>query len=226
MWHPHPGKISSLTKFIAAAVCAVSTFAITDSTNAANGIPPAKLLYRIDTKDPVVFITIDDGSTRPKDAEAVLNRLKWPVTSFLVPKLVDSHADWFRNLSSSNDISSHTYNHVALKNKSLAQQKQAICKGEGHLLGKFGKTTGYFRPPFGSWDETTLQAAAECGITHVFLWRVSLNGRTITTWGGNIRAGDIIIIHYVNTLAQSLRRLERELKRLKLTPARLSDYVK
>jgi peptidoglycan/xylan/chitin deacetylase (PgdA/CDA1 family) len=199
---------------------------IVDGTRAEVYKDPATLLYRIDTKDPVVFITIDDGKDRPADAEAVLNRLKWPITSFLVPKLVHTHAQWFAQLSSVNDIGSHTAQHIALKGLSFKKQKDEICRGEGRMLGKFGKTTGYFRPPYGLWDPTTLKAAAACGITHVFLWRVSLNGRTITTWGGNIRAGDIIIIHYVGSLAQSLRRLERELKRLKLTPARLSDYVK
>ena len=187
---------------------------------------PAALLYRIDTKDPVVFITIDDGKDHPANAKNILDRLRWPITSFLVPKLVDTQAQWFTQLGSSNDIGSHTAHHIALKGLSFEKQKDEICRGEGRLLGKFGKTVGYFRPPYGLWDSNTLKAAAACGITHVFLWRVSLNGRTITTWGGNIRAGDIIIIHYVGSLAQSLRRLERELKRLKLTPARLSDYVK
>ena len=187
---------------------------------------PATLLYRIETKDPVVFITIDDGKDRPADAVKILDRLKWPITSFLVPKLVGTHAPWFSQLGSVNDIGSHTERHIALKGLSMEKQKKEICRGEGRLLGKFGKTTGYFRPPYGLSDNKTLKAAAACGITHVFLWRVSLNGRTITTWGGNIKAGDIIIIHYVGSLAQSLRRLERELKRLKLTPARLSDYVK
>ena len=53
---------------------------------------PATLLYRIETKDPVVFITIDDGKNRPADAVKILDRLKWPITSFLVPKLVGTHA--------------------------------------------------------------------------------------------------------------------------------------
>ena len=199
---------------------------VVESTRAEVYKDPATLLYRIETKDPVVFITIDDGKDRPANAEAVLNRLNWPITSFLVPKLVGAHAQWFSNFGRVNDIGSHTVRHIALKGLSFEKQKEEICRGEGRLLGKFGRTLGYFRPPFGLWDQNTLKAAAACGISHVFLWRVSLNGRTITTWGGNIRAGDIIIIHYVGSLAQSLRRLERELKRLKLTPARLSDYVK
>lgn len=185
----------------------------------------SSVVYRIETEDPVVFITIDDGKYRPADAQAVLKRLKWPITSFLLPRYAQKNSEWFSRLGAVNDIASHTMNHQRLKGLSLAEQKKEICRGEGRLLGLFGKTTGYFRPPYGLWDDTTVRAASSCGISRVVLWRVSLNGRTITTWGGNIRAGDIIIVHYVNDMAQSLRRLERELRRLQLTPARLSDYL-
>jgi len=88
---------------------------IVESTRAEVYKDPATLLYRIETKDPVVFITIDDGKDRPANAEAVLNRLNWPITSFLVPKLVGDHAQWFSNFGRVNDIGSHTTRHIALK---------------------------------------------------------------------------------------------------------------
>ena len=90
---------------------------------------------------------------------------------------------------------------------------------------KFGSTTGYFRPPYGSWDKRTLQAAAACGISHVVLWTVSLNGKTITTWDGKIHPGNIVLVHYVRSMAQSIRQLEKRLKLQGLTVARLSDYL-
>lgn len=192
----------------------------------ATELPQAKVLYKIDTTDRVVFLTIDDGADKPADAAAELERLQWPVTSFLLPTKIGSFTSWFANLGSRNDIASHTARHIALKGLSFEKQKKEICEGERRIKEKFGSTTGYFRPPYGSWDKRTLQAAAACGISHVVLWTVSLNGRTITTWDGKIHPGNIVILHYVRSMAQSIRTLEKRLKRQGLTVARLSDYLK
>ena len=192
----------------------------------ATELPQAKLLYKVDTTDKVVFLTIDDGADKPADAAAELERLQWPVTSFILPTKIGTFANWFSSLGSHNDIATHTARHIALKGLSFEKQKKEICEGERRIKEKFGSTTGYFRPPYGSWDKRTLQAAAACGISHVVLWTVSLNGRTITTWDGKIHRGNIVLVHYVRSMAQSIRQLEKRLKLQGLTVARLSDYLK
>ena len=191
----------------------------------ATELPQAKVLYKIETKDKVVFLKIDDGADKPADAAAELERLQWPLTSFILPTKVGTFANWFSSLGSHNDIATHTARHIALKGLSFEKQKKEICEGERRIKEKFGSTTGYFRPPYGSWDKRTLQAAAACGISHVVLWTVSLNGKTITTWDGKIHRGNIVIAHYVRSLAQSIRQLEKRLKAQGLTVARLSDYL-
>lgn len=192
----------------------------------ATELPQAKLLYKVDTTDKVVFLTADDGSDRPSDAVTELERLQWPISSFILPSKVGTYATWFTSLGSRNDIGTHTARHTALKGLSFDKQKKEICEGERRIKEKFGSTTGYFRPPYGSWDKRTLQAAAACGISHVVLWTVSLNGRTITTWDGKIHRGNIVLVHYVRSMAQSIRQLEKRLKLQGLTVARLSDYLK
>ena len=192
----------------------------------ATELPQAKLLYKVDTTDKVVFLTADDGSDRPSDAVTELERLQWPISSFILPSKVGTYATWFTSLGSRNDIGTHTARHTALKGLSFDKQKKEICEGERRIKEKFGSTTGYFRPPYGSWDKRTLQAAAACGISHVVLWTVSLNGRTITTWDGKIHPGNIVLVHYVRSMAQSIRQLEKRLKLQGLTVARLSDYLK
>lgn len=189
-------------------------------------LPQAKVLYKIHTTDKVVFFTADDGADKPADAEAELERLQWPVSSFILPSKIGPYASWFTSLGSKNDIGTHTAHHIALKGLTFDQQKSEICEGERRIKEKFGSTTGYFRPPYGSWDKRTLQAAAACGISHVVLWTVSLNGRTITTWDGKIHPGNIVLVHYVRSMAQSIRQLEKRLKAQGLTVARLSDYLK
>jgi len=192
----------------------------------ATELPQAKLLYKVDTTDKVVFLTADDGYDRPADAVTELERLQWPITSFILPSKVGAYSSWFSSLGSRNDIGTHSARHTALKGLSFNKQKKEICEGERRINEKFGSTTGYFRPPYGSWDKRTLQAAAACGISHVVLWTVSLNGKTITTWDGKIHPGNIVLVHYVRSMAQSIRQLEIRLKRQGLTVARLSDYLK
>jgi hypothetical protein len=63
-------------------------------------------------------------------------------------------------------------------------------------------------------------------MTHLLMWRVTVWGDNISTWGGDIKAGDVILLHYVQSLSQSIRTLEAELRRLGLKPALLSDYLK
>jgi peptidoglycan/xylan/chitin deacetylase (PgdA/CDA1 family) len=211
--------------FIAAIVFG-SVISISSHSILATELPQAKLLYKVDTTDKVVFLTADDGADKPADAAAELERLQWPITSFILPTKVGTYASWFSDLGSRNDIATHTARHIALKGLSFEKQKKEICEGERRIKEKFGSTTGYFRPPYGSWDKRTLQAAAACGISHVVLWTVSLNGRTITTWDGKIHPGNIVLVHYVRSMAQSIRQLEKRLKRQGLTVARLSDYLK
>jgi peptidoglycan/xylan/chitin deacetylase (PgdA/CDA1 family) len=211
--------------FIAAVVFG-SVISISSHSILATELPQAKLLYKVDTTDKVVFFTADDGADKPADAAAELARLQWPITSFILPTKVGTFASWFSDLGSRNDIATHSARHIALKGLSFEKQKKEICEGERRIKEKFGSTTGYFRPPYGSWDKRTLQAAAACGISHVVLWTVSLNGRTITTWDGKIHPGNIVLVHYVRSMAQSIRQLEKRLKRQGLSVARLSDYLK
>ena len=203
-----------------------SVISISSQSILATELPQAKVLYKIDTTDKVVFFTADDGADKPADAATELERLQWPISSFILPTKIGSQASWFSNLGSRNDIGTHSANHIALKGLSFEKQKTEICEGERRIKEKFGSTTGYFRPPYGSWDKRTLQAAAACGISHVVLWTVSLNGKTITTWDGKIHPGNIVLVHYVRSMAQSIRQLEMRLKRQGLTVARLSDYLK
>lgn len=213
-------------RFLLLSVATCSFVAYATSPLHATSIPEAKLLYTVSTTDRVVFITADDGADRPVDTAAVLERLQWPITSFILPSKVGTYATWFSSLGSRNDIASHSERHIALKGLSFDKQKKEICAGEQKMKEKFGSTTGYFRPPYGSWDKRTLQAAAACGISHVVMWTVSLNGRTITTWDGEIHPGNIVLVHYVRSMARSLRTIEKKLASLNLKVARLSDYLK
>jgi peptidoglycan/xylan/chitin deacetylase (PgdA/CDA1 family) len=99
----------------------------------ATELPQAKLLYKVDTTDKVVFLTADDGSDRPADAVTELERLQWPITSFILPSKIGTYSSWFSSLGSRNDIGTHSARHTALKGLSFDKQKKEICEGERRI---------------------------------------------------------------------------------------------
>lgn len=220
------GRVRKSGVFAAGALAVITALTpMSGGQDASAARPRAEILYRIETKDPVVFVTIDDGWHQPEIAGKILRRVRWPITSFLLPENVESHWEYFRDVAVRNDIGTHTANHRILKGLPFEVQKKEICEGEERVRRVTGGTTGYFRPPTGSWDETTLEAAAACGISKVLLWKVSMNGWVMTTWGGPIRAGDIVLVHYVDSIGLSFKRLRREMESQGLRPAILTDYI-
>lgn len=187
----------------------------------------SKVVSRIETRDPVVFVTIDDGFTRSEAAARELELLQWPITSFVMPgTLGRGKTSYFSALGSRSEFANHTTHHPNLTRLSAKQQRREICHADTSLNKLVGPHTKYFRPPGGAYNDQVLESALRCGMTHTVLWRVTVSDSTIATWGGPIHRGDIILLHYRKSLDVSLKVLAKELKRLKLQPAMLSDYLR
>lgn len=185
----------------------------------------AVLLSRIETKDAVVFITIDDGHTRSVSAQRTLEKLGWPVTSFVLSRPFSSDPSYFQTIGRGSDLGNHTMSHKNMKTLSYIAQKREICGAQKVFRQKSSTTPFMFRPPYGRYNQETLKAATACGIAHVLLWKVVVSDGRITTQGGPIRRGDIILLHYVKSLDKSLRVLDAKLRSLGLTPAPLARYL-
>ena len=181
------------------------------------------LVRRIETTDPVVFVTIDDGFTRDEAAAKFIIDHRWPITSFVMPEPLAADVAWFENVSAG--FGTHGSRHIGMHGMRFERQRRNICDGAAYVAALTGQQPVWFRPPFGSHDDTTVEAAAACGMHAVLLWKVTVNGRVISTWGGPIRPGDIILMHYRGSLAISLEALSEELDRLGLHPADLADYL-
>jgi len=184
------------------------------------------VIYRVETRDPVVFITVDDGFWKTPEALAEVKRLGWPVSSFVLPRPLSQNVPYFKAFGSTVEFGNHTYSHTSLKRRSLTFQKNEICRGAGAVEKLVGVRPVLFRPPFGAWDKNTIEAARSCGMEKLVLWRVVVSGEKISTWGGPIRRGDIIILHYRPSLAASLTVLDAALRKQGLRPALLGDYLK
>jgi peptidoglycan/xylan/chitin deacetylase (PgdA/CDA1 family) len=182
-------------------------------------------VYHVDTADPVVFVTIDDGWTRSPEAYDAIRARSWPVTSFPLPSPLSADPAYYETIGSPSSFGTHTVNHLNLTTLSYAGQQSEICGGRDAVASSIGSTPGWFRPPYGAWNETTLQAANACGFPGVVLWDVTVDGSSIATTYSNIRAGDIILMHYTPNLALGVATLSARLDGLGLHPAQLAQYL-
>ena len=157
------------------------------------------VLTRIDTKDPVVFITIDDGFDKDPRVLDVLKARHIPVTPFLTVDAVKAKPGFFTSVQkvTGQSVQDHTLTHPHLSRLGLDAQTQEICGAADTLQGFYGGRPWLFRPPYGDYDQTTRKAAAVCGMKALVLWDVSLPHAVLRYANGSVlRRGDIILIHW------------------------------
>ncbi|GAA2012004.1 polysaccharide deacetylase family protein [Nocardiopsis rhodophaea] len=184
--------------------------------------------YRVDTDDPVVFLTIDDGATRDPKMADVLKEAGVPATFFLTDQYVREDADFFRRLrdATGSQIENHTLDHPDLKSQSADEQRRQICATSDNYEEEFGRRPTLLRPPYGSFDDDTLRAAAECGATHVVHWSAEIaNGKIQFASGDRLRAGDIVLMHFREQFREDVDRFAEEAEKSGLKPALLEDYL-
>jgi peptidoglycan/xylan/chitin deacetylase (PgdA/CDA1 family) len=194
------------------------------SASASPTSPVVPVVYRVKTADPVVFITIDDGFTRTERAKRMLEDIVHSAFVIRGP-LNQDPSFWRRSHERGVSFGNHTARHPNLTRLSRRSQQREICAGRDAVKKVVGTTPVLFRPPGGNWNQSTLRAAHACGMTHLVLWDVVVDGSRISTWGPPIRRGDIILLHYRHDLDVSLKVLMKELDRLGLRPADLEKYL-
>ncbi|MDX3573027.1 polysaccharide deacetylase family protein, partial [Streptomyces sp. ID05-47C] len=197
---------------------------------AGQALPP--VVDRIPTRDKVVFLTYDDGAERDPRFIDMVRELRLPVSMFLTDSVAGpGYAHFARLRSVGAGLQNHTLDHAALRGLPYAGQRAEICGQQNKLKSRFGLRPRLFRPPYGTYDTTTLRAAADCGITAVVLWRASMGpaGLTYTHGSHRLRPGDIVAVDPDETRAPTLRErtatLLRQIQRQGLTVGRLENYL-
>ncbi|MFI1366023.1 polysaccharide deacetylase family protein [Streptomyces griseochromogenes] len=186
----------------------------------------------IRTTDKVVFLTYDDGAERDPRFIDMVRELRLPVSFFLTDSVVGPGYGHFARLRAVGaDIENHTLDHPAMPGLPYAGQRAEICGQQDKLKSRFGVRPRLFRPPYGTYDTTTLRAAADCGITTIVLWRAAMTPDGITYVRGtrHLTPGDIVLVGPDEatgpTLKERTRRLLRRVQARGLTVGRLEDYL-
>ncbi len=194
-----------------------------------NGI---NVVSKITTKNPVFFITIDDGWGQPKSATAYVASAHLPVTSFLTNAAVQGNWSFFKKMSAYDAVQNHTMTHKALSKDSTDRQYE-ICGAQARYAAKIGTKPWILRPPYGagfmprrSTAAAIEKTAASCGITHIALWNVTVdkNGKMAFA-GKSFQKGDIVLLHFEGDLTANLKALVKAYAKHGLKPASLSQYL-
>lgn len=188
---------------------------------------PVPVVSHIGTTDPVVFITIDDGWFHDPAAAKLLLDRRVPASLFLLPGAYSYDSGYFHTLlnQGSSRVENHTVDHPDLTTLDAAYQKAEVCGARDQHLARFGDGPRLLRPPYGVYDATTLTTARACGAKALVTWTYDL-----TTWGRwtpptpTLKAGDIILLHFNETLEQDLRRA-LDAAEAATRPAPLREYV-
>ncbi|MFD9647631.1 polysaccharide deacetylase family protein, partial [Streptomyces sp. NPDC059082] len=192
------------------------------------GAEPVGVLARSHTPDPVVFITLDDGWNHDPAAARLLLDRRVPASLFLLPGAYAYDSGYFRTLldQGRSRVENHTVDHPDLTALDAEGQRAQVCGARDRHLARFGDGPRLLRPPYGTYDATTRTTARACGAKALVTWTYDL-----TTWGGwtppapALKPGDIILLHFNETVTQDLERALDAARAAGLTPAPLRDYV-
>lgn len=187
-------------------------------------------VQHVDTRDPVVFITVDDGSYPDRAFLARVRRDHLPVTVFLTNAAAGgARADYFRALQSAGAvIEDHTLRHPDLTRVSASTRREEVCGAADRDRSVFGHRATLLRPPYGAWNAAVMATARACGLHAVVGWDAVMPASGgLQTWNGagRLHAGDIVLLHFVPGLDGQIARLLAVIRAQHLRVALLEDYV-
>lgn len=186
----------------------------------------AALIHRIQTTDPVIFVTIDDGITPDEPAFQYIVDTGMPVSMFLNEQAVRTNPEYFQRLMDlGNKAHSHTVNHANVSKLDADGQRAEICGMADLLETTYGDPGDLFRAPLGASNETTLQVAGGCDIKAVVSWMGTIDNGVLSLQLPALRPGDIILTHFRPDLYDNLVTLKQAADAAGLRIARLEDYL-
>ena len=187
---------------------------------------PAPVVSRVPTTDRVIFLGVDDGLWRDRDARDLLVRERVPITMFLVRETLVDGQSYFRELVAAGaTVEAHTIDHADLSKLSYTEQRKQICGTRDLITMLYGRTPTLFRPPYGKWNRATRAAAASCGFQAIAMWMGATNDGRLDIVGGQFHPGDVLLMHFRHDLAQNLDLVFAQVRAQGFTIGRLEDYL-
>lgn len=132
-------------------------------------------IYCVDTKGQKKVSLTFDAAWGDEDAEEILGTLsKYGVkaTFFMVGDWVRKYPELVKKLSEAgHDVANHSNKHPHVNNMNKEAIKKDIMDAHETIKNVTGKECDLYRPPYGEYNNTVLEAAQECNY-HTIQWDV------------------------------------------------------
>jgi len=133
--------------------------------------PGTEVTYYVQTDEPVVAFTFDDGpgvnwTTMVLDT---LDDFAVPATFFVVGRNLSAHADVVRGRLDRHAVGNHSWSHPDLAELNLDQVRAQVTRTQEIIKRVTGREPNLLRPPYGHIGGSTLLAADDLGYD-VVLW--------------------------------------------------------
>ena len=162
--------------------------------------------YYVETTEPVVAFTFDDGPG-PNWTPMVLDALdaaRVPATFFMVGRRLREHAGLVRGRLAAHEVGNHSWSHDDLATLDLPRVRSELTRTHDLIHEVTGRAPTLLRPPYGHLGGSTLLAADSMGYD-IVLWSQQMRERAFEDHPeGQVRAivdavrpGDIILAHDV-----------------------------
>ena len=174
MNRPYLQQIGTLALCLLLVIAGIGAFQ-KKSTPASARIENKKLpIYCVQTEAPKVAISFDAawGNEDTADLLAILDKYQVKTTFFMTGGWVESYPDDVKAIAEAgHDLGNHSENHKQMSQLVMAECKEEIQKVHDKVKELTGKDMILFRPPYGDYNDTLIDAANELGY-HVIQWDV------------------------------------------------------
>jgi peptidoglycan-N-acetylglucosamine deacetylase len=193
-------------------------------------------IRRVGRQDGRVSLTFDDCN-EPDSWERILDTLATHglrATFFPIGEVLQEYADLARRtVSEGHAVGSHGWDHSPMRGMSFNEARRRIRRDAQTMRAVAGPSTvPLFRPPYCSYDRTTLFAASCAGHFRTILWDVDsydwkeqdpseIVGRVLD----EARSGSIALLHTRSRTAEALPDLLDGLKRRGLHPVSVPELI-
>jgi peptidoglycan/xylan/chitin deacetylase (PgdA/CDA1 family) len=164
-----------------------------------------RLIYHGARDKPVVALTFDDGYSATNCASIldILERRHVAATFFPYAWAVrGAPAFWRRVARDGFPIANHTTSHPDMTTLTLAEATSQITQAERMIEKVTGRPMiRVFRPPYGAWNKTVIEAARDAGYATVLLWDVDSRDWGSSSASAVLRAasrghdGSVVLMH-------------------------------
>ena len=196
----------------------------------------AKLILHLPKAGNLVALTFDGGSGYAwRHIMRSLAKLKAKGTFFCTGVSVDKYPEIAREaIALGMTIGNHSYDHPDFSTISYEEARRQLLDNAQAWWKACGATpTPFFRPPYGSYDDTTLKAAGSAGYPFVVNWDVDTGD-----WTGvppaeiarraiaGAKPGSIICMHTLWTTQEAIPAMVKGLRAKGLEPVGLDELFR